>query len=329
MKRREFITLLGGAAAWPLTARAQQPEPVRRLGVLMGTSDSDPEQRARFAAFRENLEKLGWTVGRNLQIDIRRAVGDAERARVGAAELLNLLPDVILANPVQGLAVLQQATRTVPIVFVSVSEPVAQGFVQSLARPGGNITGFSNLEPTIGAKWLELLKEIAPRVTHVAIMLNPQTTPFNVAFARSAEAAAPKFGVEAAFAPVHEPAEVEAIISRVASQSGGGLIVPTDTFTLYHRELIIELTARYRVPAIFGLRNFALSGGLMSYGADTVDVWRRSATYVDRILRGDKPADLPVQQPVNFELVINLKTANTLGLTVPPPLRAFATEVIE
>jgi putative tryptophan/tyrosine transport system substrate-binding protein len=314
VKRREFIAGPGSAAAWPLAARAQA-ERVRRIGVLMGTLEGDLETRLRAAAFQQELEKLGWVVGR--------------LARAAAMELLGLAPDLILVNPVAGLRALQQATRTIPIVFVSVSEPVAQGFVSSLARPGGNITGFSYLEPTIGAKWLQFLKQVAPQTTRVAVMLNPDTTPFNVAFSRSAEAAAPKFAIEATFAPVHEIAQIEAVMTTLGHEPGGGLIVPTDTYTIAHSDLIIEQAARHRIPAIYGLRSYVIAGGLLSYGADTRDIWRSSASYADRILRGAKAANLPVQQPTKFELVINTKTANAVRLTVPPTLLAFADEIIQ
>jgi putative tryptophan/tyrosine transport system substrate-binding protein len=328
VKRREFIAGLG-AAAWPIAVRAQQPDRMRRIGVLMGTSDSDPDILARLGAFRQGLAALGWIEGRNIHIDYRWAMGDADRARTGATELLRLAPDMILVTPVLGLATLQQATRTIPIVFVQVSEPVAQGFVSSLARPGGNITGFSNLEPTMGARWLQLLKEIAPHITRAAIMLNPDTSPFMIAFFRSAEAAAPKFAVEATFAPVHEIAQIESVMTALGRERGGGLIVPTDTFALAHSNLIVELAARLQIPAIYGLRTYPAVGGLVSYGVDAPDMYRRSAGYVDRILRGEKPADLPVQRPTKFELVINAKTAKALGLIIPETLLATADEVIE
>jgi putative ABC transport system substrate-binding protein len=329
MRRREFIAGLGSAAAWPLTARAQQADRVRRIGVLMGTSDSDLEARARLGAFRQELEKLGWAVGRNVTIDYRWAMGDADRAQTTAAELLRLAPDIMLVTPVVGLAALQRATSAIPIVFVQVSEPVAQGFVSSLAHLGGNITGFSNLEPSMGAKWLQLLKEIAPHITRVAIMLNPDTSPFNVAFSRSTEAAASKIAVEAAFAPVREIGQIEAVMTALRREPVGGLIVPTDTFTFSHSNLIVELAARWRIPAIYGERAYTSDGGLISYGIDAPDMYRRSAAYVDRILRGEKPANLAVQQPIKFELVINLKTAKTLGLTIPETLLATADEVIQ
>jgi putative ABC transport system substrate-binding protein len=333
MRRRDFIAGLGGAAAlpaWPLAARAQQPGRVRRVGVLLGGSESDPLGERQLAALRQELEKRGWTVGRNLQIEVRWAAGDGGRARAGAAELLKLAPDVILvvgASP--GLAALQQATRTIPIVFAQMSAPVARGFVASLARPGGNITGFSNLEPTLGAKWLQFLKEIAPNIRRVAVVINPEAAPLNIDFSRSLEAAAPTFNVDVDQTLVHEPAEIEGVMTRLAREPGGGLIFPPDGFTNTHRHLIVELAARYRLPAAYGDRRLPEAGGLLSYGTDALDNMRRSAAYVDRILRGDKPADLPVQQPVKFELVINMKTVKALGLKVPNTLLISADELIE
>ena len=330
MRRRDFIKVISGAAAaWPLAARGQQPDRVRRIGVLMGLAESDPEAKVRAAVFERALQELGWTRGRNIRIDYRWAPGDVEQTRAAAAELLRLAPDVSLAHATPATAALQRATRTLPVVFVAVSEPVAQGFVQSLARPGGNITGFTNLEPTLGAKWLELLKEIAPRVTRVAVMSNPNTAPYVILFSRSVEAVAQKIAVELIAAPVHEPAEIEAVLTMLGREPGGGLILPPDPFTVAHRKLIFDLAARYRVPAINGLLYFANEGGLVSYGVDVRDQFRQAAAYVDRILRGEKPADLPVQQPTKFELAINVKTAKALGLDIPPTLLAIADEVIE
>jgi putative ABC transport system substrate-binding protein len=330
MKRREFISLLGGAAAaWPLAARAQQSDRVRRIGVLMNTSDSDPESQVRIAAFQQGMEKLGWTIGRNIQIDYRWGIGDVERTRAAAAELLRLAPDVILSNATTATAVLQQATRTIPIVFVVVSEPVALGFVESLARPGGNMTGFAYLEPSLGAKWLELLKEIAPRITRVAIIYNPKTAPNAALFSRSAEMAAKRFAIDPITISLDEASGIEPIMTSVGREPGHGLIFPPDTFSTVHRKLIVELAARHQLPAIYFQRPFTSEGGLVSYGADIPDLFRRAASYLDRILRGEKPADLPVQQPTKFELVINLKTAKALGLDVPPMLLALADEVIE
>jgi putative ABC transport system substrate-binding protein len=330
MNRRAFITLLGGAAsAWPLAAWAQQPERMRRIGVLLQFSESDPAGQARIAAFAEELQKLGWNIGGNLQIDYRWAVSNEERARSAAAELLELTPHVISANSTLHLRAVQQATRTVPIVFTTIIEPVGQGFVASLAHPGGNTTGFSYLEVSIGGKWMNLLKEIAPRITRVACMFNPQRGPYSVGISHFAEEAAQRLGVQYLAASVFEPTQIEAAITALAHEPNGGLIISPDAFTVTHRQQIITLAARYRLPAIHSERNFAVDGGLFSYGADYVDHFRQAASYVDRILRGAKPADLPVQQPSKFYLAINLKTAKALELDVPPTLLARADEVIE
>jgi putative ABC transport system substrate-binding protein len=330
MRRREFITLLGGVAvAWPLAARAQQPERMKRIGVLMFYADNDHEGQKRVAAFREELQKLGWEEGRNIQIESHWYMGDVEKARASAAELVRLTPDVIVANGAAGLEKLQQATRTIPIVFTLIGEPVARGFVQSLAHPGGNITGFTNLEATTAAKWIELIKEIAPSVKRVAIIYNPATSPFAVLFARSAEVAAKTLALEPVSTMVHSSAEIEATIKTLATDPGAGLIVIPDGFAQTHRKLIIELAARYSLPAVYPFRFFPNDGGLLSYGVEPHGVFRQTAAYVDRILRGAKPTDLPVQQPTKFELVINLKTAKALGLTIPPALLSRADEVIE
>jgi ABC-type uncharacterized transport system substrate-binding protein len=329
LKRREFITLLGGAAAWPLAASAQQNERMRRIGVLIQLAESDLEGRTRLAAFREVLQKLGWRVGGNLEIDTRWAVSSEEQARSATAELLRLAPDVIFANGTLALRAAQQATRTVPIVFTTVIEPVGQGFVASLSRPGGNITGFSYLGVSIGGKWLNLLKEIVPQVTHVACMFNPQRGPYNVGISHFAQDAAQGLAVRYVAAPVFEASQIEPVMTTLAREPGGGLIVSPDAFTVTHRELIIELAARYRLPAIYSERIYAATGGLISYGANYVDHFRQAASYVDRILRGEKPADLPVQQPSKFDLVINMKTAKALGLTIPNSVQLLADEVIE
>ena len=330
IQRRAFITLLGGATiGWPLVARAQQAERVRRIGVLMVSAESDHESRRRVTAFERELRNLGWIVSRNLQIDYRWSVSDDERAAAAAAELLRLIPDVVLASAPPALRAVQQTTRTTPIVFAAISEPVAQGFVASLAHPGGNTTGFASLEPTLGAKWLELLKEIAPHVTRVAAMRNPASAPTGAQFIRSAEAAASKLVLKTVEAQVHEPAEIEAVITELGREPGGGLIILPDAFLSLHQRLVIDLAARHRVPAIYPFRYFAGGGGLVSYGPDVADQFRRAAGYVDRIFRGEKPADLPVQQPTKFELVINIKTAKALGLTIPNMLLVAADEVIE
>ena len=330
MKRREFTTLLiGAAAAWPLAARAQQGGRMRRVGVLIQFSESDPEGQARIAAFREELQKLGWSIGGNLQIDYRWAASNEERARSAAAELLELTPDVISANSTLPLRAVQQATRTVPIVFTTIIEPIGQGFVASLAHPGGNTTGFSYLEVSIGGKWMNLLKEIAPRITRVACMFNPQRGPYSVGISLFAQEAAQRLGVQYVAAPVLELTQMEPAMTTLAHEPNGGLIISPDAFTITHRQQIITLAARYRLPTIYSERIFAVDGGLISYGADYVEHFRQAASYVDRILRGAKPADLPVQQPSKFYLVINLKTAKTLGLEVPMTMLARADEVIE
>ena len=331
MRRREFVTLLGGAAAaWPLAARAQKPDRTRRIGVLTGTAESDPEGQSEVAAFRDGLKDLGWAGGRNVQMAYRWAAGDADRMRIFARELVALQPDAVLAITTPVVAALLRETRTVPIVFVRVSDPVARGFVPNLANPGGNVTGFTNFETSIAGKWLELLKEIAPRITRVTVMFNPATAPGGGSyFLRLLEAAAPSFAVEVSAGRVHDVAEIEHVVAAAARDPNGGLINMPDIFLAVHRELTIELTARYRVPTIYQYRYFVTSGGLISYGPDVIDQHRRAASYVDRILKGAKPADLPVQAPVKFELVINLKTAKALGLDVPLHLQQRADEVVE
>ena len=331
MRRREFITLLGGAAAaWPLAARAQQPERMRRIGVLMAYAESDREGQACVAAFREGLQKLGWAEGRNIRIDTRWATpGDAEAMQRFAKELVALQPDLILSQSTPTTAALLQQTRTIPIVFANVSDPVGSGFVASFPRPGGNVTGFTNIEPTMAGKWLELLKEIAPRVDRVAFLFNPATAPYAEYYLNPFKAAAASFAVEAIAAPVRDTSELESVVAAQAREPNGGLIVMPDTFTSAHRVEITSLAARYRLPAVYPFRFFTELGGLLSYGNDLPDNFRRAATYVDRILKGAKPSELPVQAPVKFELVINLKTAKALGLDVPLQLQQRADEVIE
>jgi putative ABC transport system substrate-binding protein len=330
MRRREFISLLGGSvAAWSGAARAQQGTRARRVGVLMGLAESDSDAQPRVTAFLRQLQELGWTDGGNVRIDYRWTAGDVERARAAAKDLVGLEPDVILGHTTSSVVALRQETRTIPIVFTIVSEPVANRFVESLAHPGGNLTGFTNLEPAVGAKWLEILKEIAPHIARIAIIFNPETTPSAVPFSRSAETAAQKLAVGAVVTAIHEPGDIEPVMSTLGREPGGGLIFPPDAFTAFHRKMIIELAARYRLPAIYPFRYFAADGGLVSYGTNVVDQFRQAAVYVDQILRGTKPGDLPVQQPNKFQLVINLKTAKALGLTIPPTLLATADEVIE
>src|SRR6516162_4811803 len=327
--RREFITLLGGtAASWPLAALAQQIDRVRRIGVLMGLVANDPEAQSRVAAFENGLRELGWVKGHNLSIEYRWA-GDGNVLRDHAAELLAMAPDLILANSTPVTAALQEQSRTVPIVFTQVSDPVGQGLVSNLAHPGGNLTGFTSFEFSIGTKWLEALKQTAPRVTRVALVFNPQSAPFADLLLRPVVAAASPFSVMPIRAAVLEPADVDRMFDMLAREPNGGLMVLPDISMTNYREAIVALAARHHVPAIYPFRFFAASGGLMSYGTDVAEVFRRAAAYVDRIFKGEKPGDLPVQAPTKYELVINLKTAKTLGLTVPPTLLALADEVIE
>ncbi len=332
MRRREFITLFGGATvAWPFGAHAQQPDRIRRIGVLMAYSARDPEGQRRAAAFEQGLKGLGWAEGHNIRIDYRWPGDeiDIDHIRALAKELVDMAPDAIMGGTTPAVKALQRATRTIPIVFAGVTDPVDQGFVTNLARPDGNLTGFTNFEFSLGGKWLELLKEIAPRVTRVALMFNPETVASPLLYLRSVEAAAPSFAVELTTTPVHDEAEIERGIASLARKSLGGLIVLPDIFTISRRKPTIELAAQYRLPAIYSLPYFARDGGLVSYGTDTTDLYRRAALYIDRIFKGSKLADLPVQGPTKFELVINLKTAKALGLTVPPTLLARADEVIE
>src|SRR6516162_5034813 len=326
--RREFITLLGGAAAWPLAARAQQPERMRRIGVFMPLAADDKQAQARLAAFLQGLQELGWTDGRNVRIDYRWAAGDAERIRRYAVELAALAPDVILAGGRGVIQTLMQATRTVPIVFTQTPDPVGAGFVNSLARPGGNVTGFLVFEYGISAKWLELLKEITPHVTRAAVIRDAAIASGTGQWG-ALQSVAPSFGVELSPVNMLDAGEIERALAAFARSPNGGLIVAASTLAIVHHEPIITLAARYRLPAVYSGRFFVTAGGLTSYGPDSIDPHRRAAGYVDRILKGEKPADLPVQAPTNYELVINLKTARALGLDVPPSLLARADEVIE
>jgi putative tryptophan/tyrosine transport system substrate-binding protein len=329
VKRRDFITLLGGAGvAWPLAARAQQPERMRRIGVLMNLASEDAEGQARLAAFHQGLQQLGWTVGRNVQIDYRWGAGNADRIRKFAAELVALAPDVILSAGSPSVAALQQATRSVPIVFVLVVDPVSSGFVDSLARPGGNITGFAWAEYSIGGKWLELLKEIAPGMTRAAVIRDAALTAGGGQLG-VIQAVARSVGAEVTPVNVRDAGEIERAITAFARSPNGGLIITGSTLAAVHRDLIVTLAARHKLPAVYFARYFVVGGGLISYGPVLVDQFRHAASYVDRILKGEQPADLPVQAPVKYELVINLKTAKALGLTVPPTLLARADEVIE
>jgi putative tryptophan/tyrosine transport system substrate-binding protein len=331
MRRREFIALLGGAAiARPCIVVAQSTGKVRRIGVLSGISASDPDVPLRVTAFREGLQQHGWTEGQGIQTEYRWAAGDIKRMQAFAEELVELRPEIVVAQSTPAVAALLKATRTIPIVFVNVADPIGSGFVGSLAKPGANVTGFTNFEPTMGEKWLELLKEVSPQMTRVCLIFNPNTTPSRGAFfLRLIEAAAPKFAVRPVVSPVNAPGEIEGALTDFAREPGGGLIPLPDTFMSAHRQAIIALAVRHRLPAIYPFRYFATDGGLMSYGVETVDIYRRSASYVDRILRGAKPNDLPVQAPTKFEFVINQKTAAALGIAIPPLLLARADEVIE
>jgi putative tryptophan/tyrosine transport system substrate-binding protein len=328
MRRREFIAGLSGAAAWPLAARAQRPDRVRRIGALMLRDENDPEGKRHYSAFTQALADLGWHDGRNVRMDLRWGGGDINRMRALARELVGLQPDIIVASTTPVTAALQRETRTIPIVFVNVSDPVAKGIVAALNQPGGNITGFGYLEPSLGGKWLELLSGIAPGLKRVAIMFNPDTAPVS-AFMPSFKTAARSLKVVPIVASVHDDVEIEAAIVRLGREPGGGLVVMPDTFTVSHRAPTILAAARNNVPAVYGISEFVKDGGLLSYGVDLADTWRRAATYVDRILRGAKPAELPVQMPRKFEMVLNLKTAKALDLAVSPLIRLRADEVIE
>ncbi len=330
MKRREFITLLGGAAAaWPFSARAQQVERVRRIGVAMSTAEDDAESKARIAAFLQGLQQLGWADGHNVRIDTRWwGASDADAKRRYAAELVALAPDVILASGGSVMGALLQATRTVPIVFTLTVDPVGAGYVASLVRPGGNATGFTSYEYSLSGKWLELLKEIAPGTTRAAVLRDP-TIPQGVGHFGAIQAVAPSFGVEVSPIDVGDAPEIERGVTAFARSANGGLIVSGSGLAAAHRNLIITLAARHRLPTVYFQRFFVTSGGLISYGPDPIDPHRRAADYVDRILKGEKPADLPVQAPTKYVLAINLKTAKALGLDVPPSLLASADEVIE
>jgi putative tryptophan/tyrosine transport system substrate-binding protein len=327
MRRRKFIMLLGGAAAWPLRARAQQ-ERMRRIGVLMNLAADDPEAPIRLAALLQGLQELGWTVGRNVQIDYRWGAGNADLMRKHAAELAALAPDVILAHSSASVAPLLEATRTVPIVFAVVADPVGAGYVESLARPGGNATGFTNFEYTIAGKWLELLKDVAPGVTRAAVLRESAIAAGPAQFG-AIRAVAQSLGVEVRPVEVRDSGEIERAITAFARGSNDGLIVTGSPAAIVHRALIVALAARHRLPAVYNTRIFVTSGGLISYGADNIDPFRRAAGYIDRILKGEKPADLPVQAPTKLELVINLKTAKALGLNIPDSVLARADEVIE
>jgi ABC-type uncharacterized transport system substrate-binding protein len=328
MKRREFITVVGGAAAWPILVVNGQADQTRRLGVMLNLAPDDPETKVRLTAFFQGLQELGWTEGRNLKIDYRWGMGNLEHHRTNASELVALAPDVILVHGSTIMGPLRQATRTVPIVFVSVSDPIAGGFVESLAHPGGNATGFTSTDYGMSGKWLELLKQVAPTITRVGVIRDPDQVSGGGQLG-AIQAVASLLGVEFNPLGVHDANEIKRTITTFAQQPNGGLIVTTSALAQIHRDLIIALAAQYQLPTIYPYRLFVSSGGLICYGPQIVDEYRRAASYVDRIFKGEKPSDLPVQQPEKFDLVINLKTAKALGIEVPPTLLARAAEVIE
>jgi putative ABC transport system substrate-binding protein len=328
MIRREFIAGLGSAAAWPVVARAQQADRARRIGVLMGGDENDPVRKTQLSALTQALADLGWTDGRNVRMDVRWYSDDINRIRALVRELVGLQPDIILTQTTAATVTVQRETRTIPIVFANVADPVASGIVARLNQPGGNITGFANYEASLGGKWLELLLEIAPKLKRAAIMFNPDTAPAS-AYMPSLEAAARSLKVAPITAPVRSDAEIETAIAAIGREPGGGLVKMPDTFTVAHRAPIISAAARNKVPAVYSQSAFARDGGLLSYGPDPVDIFRRAASYVDRILRGAKPGDLPVQFPAKYEMVVNLKTAKALGLTMPQSILLRADEVIE
>jgi putative ABC transport system substrate-binding protein len=329
LKRREFITLLSGAAAWPRAARAQLTERVRRIGVLIGLAEDDPETKARLVGFRQGLEKRGWSEGHNVRIDYRFAPAGAQ-VQVLAKELVALQPDVIFANSTLNVSALQRESSTIPIVFAGVADPIGSGFVASLPRPGGNVTGVMQYEASVTGKWLAMLKEIAPNLVRAAFVADPKTAPFYDYYLREGKAVGPSLGIDVVLSPVkNDTADIERAIGSFASVPNGGLVLPPNITAVVHRDLIIALAARHRIPAVYCLRLFVAAGGLMSYGVDFADLNRQAASYVDRILRGDNPSDLPVQAATRFETTVNLKTAKALGLTVPPGLLVAADEVIE
>ena len=329
MRRRDFITVLGGAAAWPLSVNAQQSSGVRRIGVLTGFDESDPDAPRHVAALREGLAALGWVEGRNIRIDFRWAASNSNLIEQVAKELVALQPDVLLARTTPVALALKRETQTIPIVCVQVAEPIESGLVAGLARPGGNVTGFTNFEASMGGKWVELLKEIAPGVMRVAFIFNPSTAPYAEGFVRAARAAAVSLQMELIPSPVQDDTLITGALAALASRAGGGLVGMADSFVVAHRELILQLAAQHRLPAVYANSLFVPSGGLMAYAVDTVDLFRRAASYIDRILKGVPAGDLPIQQPSKFELFINLKTAEALGLTVPQTLLYRADEVIE
>jgi putative ABC transport system substrate-binding protein len=326
LRRRQFLTLLGGAVAWPLAARGQQPG---KIAVLSSLPENDPEGHARIAAFRQALEKLGWTEGHNIRFDVRWATPELETIHRLAKQLVALQPDLIVTQNTPGTAAILQQTRVIPIIFVNIVDPVGSGLVANFLRPGGNVTGFVSLESAIVGKWLELLKEVAPRVARVAVLFNPATAPFAEYYLTPFKAAARSFAVEVIPAPVRDLAALETVIAELAGKSNSGLIIMPDSFLIAHRAAVTSLAARHRVPAVYPYRHFTEVGGLLSYGNDQLDNYQRAASYADRILKGEKPSELPVQGPVKFEMTINLRTAKALNLEMPPNLVALADQVIE
>jgi putative ABC transport system substrate-binding protein len=330
MRRRDFISLLGGVAvAWPMAARAQQGDRMRRIAFLHAFAENDPESLARIVAFRQGLEALGWIENRNIRVEHRYSGGDLDRIKTHTTEVVRSAPDIIVCSSTPIVAALKQATDTIPIVFSVVNDPVGQGFVATLSHPGGNITGFTFIDFPLIGKWLEMLKEIAPGIKRTLLIFNPNTSPYYPVFLREFGAAPASLAVELSVSPVHNEAEIEAAVTAFAREPGAGLIAAADVFINTRRRLIMALAERHRLPVIYPFRQFASEGALITYGPDSIDIVRRSASYVDRILKGEKPADLPVQSPTKYELVINLKTAKALGLTVPPIMQMTADQVIE
>jgi putative tryptophan/tyrosine transport system substrate-binding protein len=329
MRRREFIALLGGTAAWPLSARAQRPDQIRRVGVLMGLAEDDPDSKPRLGAFRQGLEKLGWSEGRNIHLDVRFALpANEQQVQMLAKELLALSPDVIVSQSTALTAAFRRETRTVPIVFIAVGDPVGAGFIANLARPGSNLTGLTLYDGSVAGKWLAMLKEIDPRVTRAAFIINPKTSSFPL-LARETETMAQSLAIELTLITIENAGDIGRVIESFASLPNGGLVFPPNATTTANRDLIVALAARYRLPAVYAWREFVTAGGLLSYGTNFVELFRQTASYVDRILRGSSPAELPVQAPTKYQTVVNLKTARALGLTVPPGLLVAADEVIE
>ena len=329
MRRREFITLLGGAAAWPLSARAQRPDQIRRVGVLMGLAEDDPDSTPRLEAFRQGLEKLGWSESRNIHLDVRFALpANEQQVQMLVKELLALSPDVIVAQSTAPTAAFRRESRNIPIVFIAVGDPVGAGFIANLARPGSNLTGLTLYEGSVAGKWLAMLKEIDPRVTRAAFIINPKTSSFAL-FAREAETMARSLGIGLALSTIENAGDIGRVVESFASLPNGGLVLPPDATTTANRDLVVALAARYRLPAVYAWRQFVTAGGLMSYGIDFVEQFRQAASYVDRILRGSSPAELPVQAPTKYQTVLNLKTAKALDLAAPAGLLVAADEIIE